>query len=164
MYNGVIWYYNGVIWYWVCTISFWYSEPYPSIRAIDEGLMLEPQLLISLLCPIYVINSVYNTKLPCYTLPQMQKIYPLSLFLCIMVVIYGYVLQSSAQVTIEENDNPGGTFEFNNTAPLSLKVGSCSTLLSLHVNYCINMWGFVPEENRSVISCDYSQFLCCGSS
>ena len=56
-----------------------------------------------------------------------------------MVVIYEYILQSSAQVTIEENDNPGGTFEFNNTAPLSLKVGSCSTLLSLHVNYCINM-------------------------
>ena len=56
-----------------------------------------------------------------------------------MVVIYGYVLQSSVQVTIEENDNPGGTFEFNNTAPLSLKVGSCSTLLSLHVNYCISM-------------------------
>ena len=56
-----------------------------------------------------------------------------------MVVIYGYVLQRSAQVTIEENDNPGGTFEFNNTAPLSLKVGSRSTLLSLHVNYCINV-------------------------
>ena len=69
----------------------------------------------------------------------MQKIYPLSLFLCIMVVIYEYVLQSSAQVTIEENDNPGGTFEFNNTAPLSLKVGSRSTLLSLHVYYCINV-------------------------
>ena len=56
-----------------------------------------------------------------------------------MVVIYGYILQSSAQVTIEENDNPGGTFEFNNTAPLSLKVGSRSNLLSLHVNYCINV-------------------------
>ena len=55
-----------------------------------------------------------------------------------MVVIYGYVLQSSAQVTIEENDNPGGTFEFNNTAPLSLQVGS-TTFLSLHVNYCMNM-------------------------
>ena len=46
-----------------------------------------------------------------------------------MIVMYGYILQSSAQVTIEENDNPGGTFEFNNTAPLSLKVGSRSNLL-----------------------------------
>ena len=75
-----------------------------------------------------------------------------------MVVIYEYVLQSSAQVTIEENDNPGGTFEFNNTAPLSLQVGS-RTFLSLHVNYCMNVRGFVPEENQSVISCDYPQFL-----
>ena len=41
-------------------------------------------------------------------------------------------------MTIEENDNPGGTFEFNNTAPLSLQVGS-RTFLSLHVNYCMNV-------------------------
>ena len=35
----------------------------------DEGLTLETSAFHSLGWPIYVINSVDNTKLPCYTLP-----------------------------------------------------------------------------------------------
>ena len=39
----------------------------------DEGLLhLKCQLLNSTQWPIYIINSVNNTKLPCYTLTLMQ--------------------------------------------------------------------------------------------
>ena len=38
----------------------------------DEGLISKCLLCNSLQGPIYVINSVDNTKFPCYTLPPMQ--------------------------------------------------------------------------------------------
>ena len=38
----------------------------------DEGLTLDTSPLDSLWWPIYVTNSVDNTKLPCYTLPPTQ--------------------------------------------------------------------------------------------
>ena len=41
-------------------------------KGSDEGLTLKWQLWNSLQWPIYVINSVDNSKLPCYTLPPTQ--------------------------------------------------------------------------------------------
>ena len=38
----------------------------------EEGLMLKTSTMKLLTVAIYVINSVVNTKLPCYTLPPTQ--------------------------------------------------------------------------------------------
>ena len=43
-----------------------------SSNRCDERLTLESSALNSLQWPIYIINSVNNTKLHCYTLPLMQ--------------------------------------------------------------------------------------------
>ena len=37
--------------------------------------------------------------------------------------LHKYFSQNKAEVTIEENDNPGGTFEFKNTTAVVLQVG-----------------------------------------
>ena len=41
-------------------------------NALMKGYCSKRQLLKSLLWPIYIINSVHNTKLPCYTIPPMH--------------------------------------------------------------------------------------------
>ena len=41
-------------------------------KGSDKGLTLETSALKLLRWPIYVINPLDNTKLPCYTLPPMQ--------------------------------------------------------------------------------------------
>ena len=102
-------------------------NPHSSNCSYEGLLRSKRQLLNPLPWPIYIINSVKNTKLPCYTLPLMQH-----------HIFFRNLPPLPAQQSCTQNEQAGKKFlcfnQFFRLLSLFLYTGSCSTHFLLSDN------------------------------